>query len=730
MKKSFIIFASLVFTIMAISAHNTTYNKMSSFVRLAAKLRKTSVRHSPSRNVRSAYITAFVRTTGDGRKLLEDNGCVILEKLGNIYIVSIPLENIETLAFYNDVERIEARRSCTLLMDTTSFIVNALPVYAGENLPQAYTGKGVVMGVQDVGFDLTHPNFYNTTLSDYRIKRFWDQLSTDADNKMYVGAEYTTEEAIKAYAHSRDGLVENHGTHTLGIAAGSGYDSHYRGMAYESDICLVSNAVTSDTIFIDDNDLYKYTSATDVLGFKYIFDYADEVGKPCVISFSEGSHQDFSGDDVLMYEALQELIGPGRIIIASAGNEGHIKTYFRKPAGTESTGTFLRSDGNYAYLKMQADRPFDIRMTVYGNSGSEQFVLSTSDVLECDAAEFIKDVMLTGESYNIDVTGYPSCYAAGKTAYEIIINCSGRFGIDKPFSIEVIGSDADVEVYRGTADFVNNSRNLILSAGEYTHSIYSPGSAPDIICAGATAHRSAIKNYLGEMVGIDWGNDGRIAGYSSVGPTFDGRIKPDVVAPGTNVISSFSSFYMENAGTFSSWDAAHFVFDGRTYAWINNIGTSMSTPVVGGAVALWLQANPNLTPDDIRGVLSRTCHRYDESMSYPNNYYGYGEIDVYRGLLDILGLTNIDEISYNQPEKAQIMLSNDGILSVSFPICPSVPFTLSVYTAGGVRVISREFMPTSSYTYTVDMSSLPRGVYVVQLSANATGFSGSTLLRR
>ena len=59
---------------------------------------------------------------------------------------------------------------------------------------------------------------------------------------------------------------------TLGIAAGCGYDSPYRGMAYESDICLVSNAVSDDEQFIDSTDYYKYTYATDALGFKYIMD--------------------------------------------------------------------------------------------------------------------------------------------------------------------------------------------------------------------------------------------------------------------------------------------------------------------------------------------------------------------------------------------------------------------------------------------------------------------------
>ena len=51
--------------------------------------------------------------------------------------------------------------------------------YSGQDLPQTYTGKGVVVGIQDIGFDLTHPTFYSTNMKDYRIKALWDQLSKD-----------------------------------------------------------------------------------------------------------------------------------------------------------------------------------------------------------------------------------------------------------------------------------------------------------------------------------------------------------------------------------------------------------------------------------------------------------------------------------------------------------------------------------------------------------------------
>ena len=53
-------------------------------------------------------------------------------------------------------------------------------------------------------------------------------------------------------------------------------------------------------------------------------DYAKYSNQPCVISFSEGSHQDFHGDDVLYNAVLDSLSGPGRIIIASVGNDGQV----------------------------------------------------------------------------------------------------------------------------------------------------------------------------------------------------------------------------------------------------------------------------------------------------------------------------------------------------------------------------------------------------------------------
>jgi len=62
----------------------------------------------------------------------------------------------------------------------------------------------------------------------------------------------------------------------------------------------------------------------------------------------------------------------------------------------------------------------------------------------------------------------------------------------------------------------------------------------------------------------------------------------------------------------------------------------MSAPVVAGAIALWLQADPTLTSADCLEIFSKTCTHYDTSLSYPNNLYGYGQIDVAAGLGEVL----------------------------------------------------------------------------------------------
>lgn len=189
-------------------------------------------------------------------------------------------------------------------------------------------------------FRLYKSEFLQPTDDRLSHQGFWDQISSDTlQSTLPVGREYIGKEHLLALGCSRDGYDNSHGTHTLGIAAGSGCEGvasdipgKYHGMAYESDICLVANATSENAALIDSSQTYKFTYAMDALGFKYIFDYADQVGKPCVISFSEGAGQDFDGTDLLYGEILDSLTRiPGHVLVSSAGNNGQQYYYMHKP---------------------------------------------------------------------------------------------------------------------------------------------------------------------------------------------------------------------------------------------------------------------------------------------------------------------------------------------------------------------------------------------------------------
>lgn len=684
-------------------------------------------------------ICAFVQFDGDEAcESLAANGCQVVDRQGDIAVVIIPRHRLRALAACASVRRIEASRPCGLAMDTVPAVVRALDVYAGTRLPQAYTGRGVVVGVMDVGFDLTHPNFYDCMAHAYRVKAFWDQLSRDTvGSGMPVGRDYADQASILSVQHSVDGYIQTHGTHTLGTAAGSGWQSPYRGMAYESDLCLVSNAVSEDIALIDSADLYKYTSATDALGFKYIFDYAEAHGLPCVASFSEGYRLRFDDDDRLYAEYLDRLTGPGRIIVASAGNESVHRGYFSKPSGTASAGSYLYVNANTGEVSVSGRGHFTVSLMLYEGERADTLTISP-ECCPLDSTVSVPFVTASGrKAVDVTVSRYLSAFDAGTTVLDVALRGDTLLRATAyPLAFTIQGSDAEAEARLVSSEsvFINRDTPAPWTDATIFRNTLVPGCFPGVVTVGATVHRTGYVNIDGQYVDNSQPgrNDGVRSYYSSIGPAVDGTCKPDVMAPGNNVISSCNSFYMER-----HVDSVHdrealvscFDFQGRTYGWNVNTGTSMSAPVVAGAVALWLQACPTLTAADVKRVLARTARHPDTSLDYPNNYYGYGEIDVYRGLLDILGLDAVPGLSASQPVGVSVSLLSSGQMVLSFVRRPLGPVLFTLYRLDGVAVCSKRLVPADGLCQSVALPPLPAGVYAVQLSSSESDFTGSLLVR-
>ena len=674
-------------------------------------------------------LTAFVRIApDDGRRVLQQYGCKVYDQRGDVVIASIPLRHLGALSDHPSIHRIEASPSSHLTMDTTAIVVGVDKLQdagfriqnSGFRIPGApFTGEGVVMGVMDVGFDLTHPNFYDTATKRYRIGAFWDQLSRDTIGSAFpVGRDFVGPDAVREQQRSYDGLIQTHGTHTLGIAAGSGYDSPYRGIAYDADICVVSNAINSDIDLIDSTDYSKYTTAVDGLGFKYIFDYADRQGKPCVASFSEGYNPFLDEEDILYAFYLYNLLEPGHIIVAAAGNESYVNTYLKKEKEQKEAGAFVNTPNDSAYYKIKTMDPVSLTLYAFRDQ-------TTVDTLRLLSAHFgrqdaIDDTLFIGtDTCAVRLERYPSKFGPD-TIYSVRLIANKVFTEMPDIALVLDGADSSAELYGSLSSALKASGYAPQwSQAEKGHNVLAPGCFPSVLCVGAIPHRLGFTDYEGNYQDKSAGSTvGLRSIYSSYGPAMTGFQKPEVMAPGDNVISSLSSYYIEDDPERQQNDVAHFDYEGRTYAWAACSGTSMATPVVAGVIALWLQAKPDLTTTDIREIWERTCRHPVDTLEYPNDEYGYGEIDAYRGMLYILGLDGVDGISQHQPSGVSIRLQG-RMLYVS-----KENGSISIYSTDGRRLLQHKAADSP-----IDLTMLPAGIYAVQYDAGNKSESGSALIR-
>lgn len=572
----------------------------------------------------------------------------------------------------------------------------------GAGLTQAFTGKGVIVGILDIGFDLTHPTFYATDGKTYRIKRFVDNCK-DADttkgHAIPLGREYRTEEEILDLKHSGDSKYHQHGTHVLGIAAGSGYGTPYQGMAPDADICAICVDLTTE-----------YTTNPESPEFKYIFDYADEQGKPCVINYSMGTGY----NPKTFYKAEQafkKMLGPGHIIVAGAGNSGAQPYYTIKKRGVEAGGVFLKSDNQK-------------------NSREHNFISNDPFVLKVIRVKGIGK-QVKGDSLTFDSQNLPAApqtidiYQAQMTKSDSIYTLSLKFtdpddfDMDGSFILLVEGKEAQVRIIADVYMSIHNNTaldprcNLASEAG----SILAPSCFADIISVGNIVGRKNQNDTTADIPADPDGVLGVRNGTSSVGPTYTGITKPDVVAPGSFIISAGNSFssteIRDNIETFTASE-----FNGKSYPWRLGTGTSQSTPVVSGIIALWLEAKPTLTTQEVLETIRLTSKPLGtDSLGYPNNEYGYGIIDAYKGLLHVLGLdTSIRSLSQHQPAGMTFRVQGDVLYADG--AADDIPVTF--YNLSGTIV-----RQSKVENGTVSLSGMSKGVYAVQL-----GNQGSTLIRK
>ena len=148
---------------------------------------------------------------------------------------------------------------------------------------------------------------------------------------------------------------------------------------------------------------------------------------------------------------------------------------------------------------------------------------------------------------------------------------------------------------------------------------------------------------------------------------------------------------------------------GKAHYYYLNMGTSMAAPVVTGSLALWLEADPSLTPERVREIMSRTS-RDDEYLSgYDSNTKGYGRFDAYRGLSEVLQQVSIADIA--QDADAQRAWVEAG--SKSICVSSTSDTTVDIFSVYGTLVGSYSVNAGLDH---IDASTLTSGVYVIRFA--------------
>ena len=186
---------------------------------------------------------------------------------------------------------------------------------------------------------------------------------------------------------------------------------------------------------------------------------------------------------------------------------------------------------------------------------------------------------------------------------------------------------------------VNKGKIVVCAAGNSgpdEKTVGCPADAPGALTVGATDKSD------------------NIASFSSRGPTSDGRIKPEICAPGKDIVSCKARGIMNKKAI-------------DTY-YVSMSGTSMACPMVSGSVALMAQANPKLTPQQAKEILEKTAKH---GNSCPNNDSGYGRINVKAAIEYILGKTSPTPTpSYPEPTYPNYPYPGYPYPYPSYPINP------------------------------------------------------------
>jgi len=565
----------------------------------------------------------------------------------NLISATIPISFLQELANDDNVAFVQPAQPLKFSLPRPSPASSATDRVIGE-ASHHKDGEDVLVGIIDVGgIDFSHPDFLDEE-GRSRILRIWDQGGNFRPNpngyeygseftKAHLDAALATEASggLPAVALERQAVQSpsSHCTHVASIAAGNS------GVCPKADIAVVNIDVPFPSADADtyERQRFNFSDSSQIIdAVEYLLALADEIGKPVSINISlgtnGGSHDGASAVTRWLDYALEQ---PGCGICIAAGNAGQERAENDQDIGWVSGR--IHSSGRIPARGLDVE----LGWVVVGN-GIADISENELEIWYSAQDRFTVEVLAPGESKwlrvepqhffenrrlpdGTTVSIYNELYHPVNGANYIAIYLSPNLspgeirGITAGrWRVRLIGEEIRDGRFNCWVER-DDMRDLGRIEGErffrfpsfFTEeSNVDTNSISSLACGDAPI---AVANYdaATDLMNIS----------SSQGPTRDRRFKPDICAPGTNIVAA-DGFAPNGSG------------------WTSMTGTSMASPYVAGVIGLMLSANPGLTAAQCQGILQRSSNPLPGADYAWQNDAGFGRINPEAAITEAVSFTS------------------------------------------------------------------------------------------
>lgn len=646
---------------------------------------------------------------------------------------SVPATALESLLDLPGIIKVNAPRRFRPLLDKARANTQVDAVHAGTGFDSPYTGKGVLVGIIDQGFDYGHAALRHASTGQSRAKLV-REYDTD-DTGLVIKYSHDTSSAIINQKH--DSYDDTHATHVAGIAAGSRLNNNgadqtpYYGLAYNADLAFFSSTFADEEIL------------TSVQNIKEL---ARLNGQPWVVNMSFGSQLGPHDGSTDYDRALSAHVEDGGFLVAAMGNEGeqrlHLAHTFTaadevlysaiQTATNDNATTYYDVTPVTIWLNRgTAYDDLEFRLRLYDSYNNTFVAAANADNFWTTRVEATVDSATNNDKVNI----------AFSIQNDKLFTRTYRDAEQYMPVLEVKAKRANTGFHAwieaNTANWWDADDPTFANGDSHYQVAEGAASSEKVVAVGAYTTRTTWT----ALNGLDdynhySGNIDELATFSSFGPQVDSNLpKPTVTAPGNWISAAISSTHP----TFSKVETEEDTYTiqnlsrhGRDNYYALSQGTSMATPMVTGAIAIWLEAYPTMPYNTLMDILKQSSTRDGHTGGDTwNSRWGYGKLNVYEGLKlaiqakkdDATGIYHVA----NTPTPITFQ-AESGRYRLLFG-SHEAKADIALYTTAGTLVRSQALTNVAmGHEAIVDFEGLSKGIYLLRVNTIAADYTRKVVI--